>query len=151
MVSGASCRENPVRGAVKPRDMRAGCPVACRIVRLFVGRHCRFDERCVQLQAQLANLIGTFLRLSLGGCVAARCQRSHRDFHEGDFAVCCRLERAQVAGLNTVLGQLCAHAGNQHIVVGVLHIRAILSSPKSISSRISSGVVLAYSASSRRV
>ena len=30
-----------------------------------------------------------------------------------------------MAGLNTVLGQLCAHAGNQHIVVGVLHIRAI--------------------------
>ena len=47
-----------------------------------------------------------------------------------------------MAGLNAVLGQLCAHAGDQHVVIGVLHIRAIFEQSKvnQLANQFGSGV-----------
>ena len=35
-----------------------------------------------------------------------------------------------MTGLNAVLGQFCTDAGNQHIVIGVLHVRTVFEQSK---------------------
>ena len=47
-----------------------------------------------------------------------------------------------MTGLNAVLGQLRAHAGDQHVVIGVLHIRAIFEQSKvnQLANQFGSGV-----------
>ena len=75
----------------------------------------------------------------------------YSNFHEGNLAICGRFEGAQVAGLNTVLSQLRTNAGNQHVIVGVLMVRAILQKTEVNQVVDELGVVFAYSANSRRV
>ena len=96
----------------------------------------------MQLQAELANLIGSVLCLGLRRRIATRGQRGHSDFHEGNLAIRGRLEGAQVTRLNTVLGQFRANAGNQHIVVGVLVVRSVFQKTEvnQVTDELGSGV-----------